>query len=57
MSNKHSKHPKNDKHDHNFLKHVEKSTYNVQHELAELPDTKDNVPDLESLFKNNNQKN
>lgn len=50
MSNKHKESIKHDKHDEHFTKHVEGSTYVVEHELAEIDTNSKKVHDLESLL-------
>ena len=50
MSNKHKEHIRNDKHDEHFIKHVESSTYVVEHELAEIDKNSKKVHDLASLL-------
>lgn len=59
MSNNHkttTNTTKHDKHDESFIKHVEKSTYIIEHDIAELPEVEGKVHDLAALLKKTTHK-
>lgn len=51
MSNTNKPHLKSDRHDKHFIERVEKSTYLIEHEIAELPQVEGKVHNLDELLK------